>query len=150
MTLREKINADLIVEMKAKNAAAVSTMRMLTSSIKSVEVDTRKVLDDADILDIVGKEMKKLKDGLDSFVAGGREDLAEGVRAEIAIIAKYLPAQLTDDELRAIIAAKKAAMGTVTEKDFGRLMGEVTKETKGRADGSKVQAFVKEAIAAVS
>lgn len=147
MTLLEQIKADLITEMRAKNAPAVSALRMLTSAIKSVEVDTRKTLEDADILDIVGKEMKKLKDGEASFVAGDREDLAEGVRAEMALLAKYLPAQLSDDELRAIVAAKKAAMGPLTEKDFGRFMGEVMKETKGKADGGKVQAMVKEALA---
>src|SRR5690606_21307355 len=120
---------------------------MLRSAIKNYEIDKMKTLEDSDVLDVVGKQVKQLRDGLDSFVAGGREDLAEGVRAELAVVEGYLPAQLTDDELNAIVAKVVAGAGEVTEKDFGRIMKEVSKETAGKANGQRVSAAVKAALA---
>src|SRR5690606_12243261 len=108
MTTRERINADLVTAMKARNAPAVSALRMLTSAIKNAEIDGMKPLEEQGVVDVVSREVKKLRDGLDSFVAGGREDLAEGVRAEMAILATYLPAQLDDAALSSIVAQKIA------------------------------------------
>ncbi len=143
MNTRERIENDFTTAMKARAGATVSTLRMLRAALKNAEIDKMKPLEEADVVDVIGKEVKKLRDAFDSYVAGKRDDLAENARTEIATLEAYLPAQLDDDALRAIVRAK-AEGGTA--KDFGRIMNEVMKEAKGRADGSKVSRFVKEAL----
>src|SRR5512142_3140412 len=136
MTTRERIEQDLTRELKARNASAVSTLRMLRAALNNFEIEKMKPLDEADVLDVLGRELKKLRDGLESFAAAGREDLAAPARAEIALLQTYQPAQLDDDGLKAIVQQKLQAMGPLTEKDFGRLMAEVMKEAKGKAEGA--------------
>ncbi len=147
MTTRERIENDFTKELKARNASAVSTLRMLRAALKNAEIDKMKPLEEPDVVDVIGREVKKLRDGLDSFVAGKREDLAAQARQEIAVLEAYLPAQLDDDALRGLVQEKIAAAGPLTQKDFGRLMKEVMEAAKGRADGAKVSKFVKEALA---
>src|SRR5512142_223888 len=148
MTTRERIEQDLTRELKARNASAVSTLRMLRAALKNAEIDKMKPLEEADVLDVLGREVKKLRDGLESYVAGGREDLAAPARQEIALLETYLPAQLDDEGLKAIVQQKLQAMGPLTDKDFGRLMNEVMKEAKGKAEGARVSKAVKDALAA--
>lgn len=148
MTIRERIENDFTKEFKARNASAVSTLRMLRAALKNAEIEKMKPLDEQDVLDVIGREVKKLRDGLDSFVAGGREDLATAARTELALMQAYLPEQLDDAGLKAIVDQKLASMGPLTDKDFGRLMSEVMKEAKGRVEGNKVSKFVKDALAA--
>lgn len=150
MTTRERIDTDFTKELKARNASAVSTLRMLRAALKNAEIEKMRPLEEADVIDVIGREVKKLRDGLESFVAGGREDLASQARDELALLASYLPAQLDDDGLRELIRRKMEASGPLTAKDFGRLMNEVMKEAKGKADGGKVSALVKEALAGPS
>ena len=147
MTIRERIEQDFTKEFKARNESAVSTLRMLRAALKNAEIEKMKPLDEADVLDIVGREVKKLRDGLDSFVAGNREDLATVARGEIALLQAYLPEQLDDNGLKAIVRQKMEAMGPLTDKDFGRLMKEVMEEAKGRVEGNKVSKAVKDALA---
>ena len=147
MSIRERIEQDFTKELKARNAFAVSSLRMLRAALKNAEIEKMKPLEESDILDVLGKEVKKLRDALESFKAAGREDLAEKTVAEIAIIEAYLPARLDDDALRELVRTKIAAAGTVTPKDFGRLMTDVMKDAKGRAEGAKVSQYVKEALA---
>lgn len=146
MTTKERIEADYIKEFKAKNTPSIEALRMLRSAIKQVEIDSRKELDEAGIIDIVGKEMKKLKDALDQFTTGGREDLVEKTKMEMSLLTAYLPQQLSDDELHDIISRVIAGIPDVTAKDFGKVMGAVSVETKGKADGGKVSAAVKAAL----
>ncbi len=148
MTIRERIEQDFTKELKARNASAVSTLRMLRAALKNAEIEKMKPLEEPEVLDVIGREVKKLRDGLESFVAGNREDLAAAARAEIALLQAYLPEQLDDAGLKSIVDQKLAAMGPLTDKDFGKLMAEVMKETKGRAEGNKVSKLVKEALAA--
>ncbi|HSD12577.1 MAG TPA: GatB/YqeY domain-containing protein [Patescibacteria group bacterium] len=148
MTTRERIEQDLTKELKARNASAVSTLRMLRAALKNAEIDKMKPLEEADVIDVLGREVKKLRDGLESFVAGGREDLAAPARQEIALLETYLPAQLDDAGLKSIVEQKLQAIGPLTEKDFGRLMKEVMKEAQGRAEGARVSKAVKDALAA--
>lgn len=146
MTTKERIEADYIKEFKAKNTPAIEALRMLRAAIKQIEVDSRKTLEEADIVEIVGKELKKLKDALDQFTAGGRADLIDKTKVEMALLSVYLPAQLSDDDLRAVVKRVVAAAGEVTAKDFGRIMKDVVAETKGQADGGKVSQLVKEIL----
>ena len=148
MTTRERIDNDCAREAKARNAAAVSTLRLLRAALKNAEIDKMKPLEESDVVDIVSREVKKLNDAIESYRAGGRQDLADQAATEVTLLRSYLPEQLDDDALRKLIAAKIAATGAATVKDFGRVMGEVSKETKGRADGAKVSGLVKAALAA--
>lgn len=147
MPLRNDIESRYLQAMKAKDAAAVSTLRMLRTAIKNAEIEKRvDALTDEQAIEVIGREAKKLKDALADYKAGGREDLASQAEAEIAIVSGFLPAQMSEDEVREIVKAKASALGLSGEAAFGRLMGEVMKELKGKADGAVVNAAVKQAL----
>jgi uncharacterized protein YqeY len=147
MNTRERIDNDFAKEFKARNASATSTLRMLRATLKNAEIEKMKPLEEEEVVELVGREVKKLKDAMESFKAGGRQDLIAQTDAELSVLGAYLPAQLDDDALRAIVKEKVAAAGAVTAKDFGKIMAEVMKDAKGRAEGSKVGQLVKEALA---
>ena len=147
MNTRERIDNDFAKEFKARNASAASTLRMLRAALKYGDIEKMKPLEEEEVVDLVGREVKKLKDAMESFKAGGRNDLVAQSEAEVATLSIYLPAQLDDDALRAMVKEKVSAAGAVTAKDFGRLMAEVMKDAKGRAEGAKVGQMVKEALA---
>lgn len=147
MTTRERIEQDFTKEFKARNASAVSTLRMLRAALKNAEIEKMKPLEEEDVVELIGREVKRLKDGLESFEAGAREDLAAQARQEIELLKAYLPEQLDDDTLKKLVQAKMEAMGPLTDKDFGKLMSAVMAEAKGRAEGGKVSKAVKDALA---
>lgn len=144
--LRQRLDNDLITAMKARDAFAVSVLRMLRAAIQNAEIEKRGELDEDTILALMKSEVKRLRDALEQFRSGGREDLVEKNEKEIAFLEKYLPAQLNDDALRAIVKDVIAGSGEVTPKDFGRVMSAAMKEAKGQADGGRVRAFVKEML----
>ena len=145
MSLRSDIENRYVQAMKAKDADAVSTFRMLRAALKNAEIDRQiKELDDAQTLEIVGREVKKLKDALADFEKAGRQDLMARTGAEVALLTQFLPAQLSDEDVAAAVAQKAAALGLLGEAAYGRLMGEVMKELKGKADGAAVGKAVKE------
>lgn len=145
MSLRSDIETKFVAAMKSKDAAALSAFRMLRSAIKNAEIDKQvKEADDALVLEIVGREVKKLKDALADFEKAGRQDLADQNRAEVELLSGFLPAQLSDEEVAAVVAKKAAELGLSGEAAYGRLMGEAMKELKGKADGALVGKAVKE------
>ncbi len=146
MATRERIEQDYVAAVKARESSLVSALRMLRAALKNAEIDKMTTLEEDDVIDIVGKEVKKLKDSLDSFRQGGREDLVAQTEAELAILGKYMPEEMGDDELRAVVSRKRAELGDLTQADFGRLMKEVMAEVKGRAPGNRVSALVKEEL----
>lgn len=144
MSLRSDIETRYVQAMKAKDAAAVSAFRMLRAAIKNVEIDKQiKEMDDAQTLEIVGKEVKKLKDAMADFEKAGRQDLLDQTKAELALIGGFLPEQMSDEEVSAAVAKKASELGLSGEAAFGRLMGEMMKELKGKADGGAVGKAVK-------
>ena len=144
MSLRTDIEARYLEAMKAKDAPAVSAFRMLRAALKNVEIDKQiKLMDDETTLEVVGKEVKKLRDALADFEKAGRQDLATQVSSEIALLAQFLPAQLAESEIVAAVAKKAAELGLSGEAAYGRLMGETMKELKGKADGAAVGKAVK-------
>jgi len=149
MTTKERIDSDYAHAAKAREAARVSILRLLRTALKYAEIEKMKPLAEEDVIEVTGREVKKLKDAVASYAAGKREDLVSKTEAEIRVLEAYLPAQLDDAALKEIVRTKIAALGAVTAKDFGRVMSEVMKEAKGRADGSKVGAAVKEALASL-
>lgn len=147
MPIRNDIEKRFLEAMKAKNAPAVSAFRMLRSAMKNAEIDKQtKELNDEEAIEVIGREVKKLKDALSDFEKAGRQDLADQTKAELDLLSGFLPAQLSEEEVRAVVAAKAAELGLSGEAAYGRLMGEAMKELKGKADGALVGKTVKELL----
>lgn len=142
MTLYEQIREDMKTAMRNKDTKTLDTVRMLIASLKNKMIDLGKELDDADVLATIKSDVKKLKDGLDSFVTAAREDLADAAREEIAILEKYLPAQMGDDELEQKVRAKLAELGIKDMASVGKAMGALMADLKEFADGSRIKAMV--------
>jgi len=148
MPLRDDIETQFTQAMKAKDAEKVSALRMLRAALKNHAIEKMtKELSGEQVIEIVAREVKKLKDSLSDFEKAGREELAAAARREIATLSAFLPRQLSDDEIRAAVKAKAAALGLSGEAAYGRLMGEAMKDLKGRADGAAVGRIVKEVLA---
>ena len=146
MELESKIKEDLKDAMRKRDNATRDVLRMLTSDIKNETMKVRSELEDKDVLGVVRKNIKSRKDSIEQFSKGGREDLAEKEKSELAILEKYQPAQMGEDEIR--IAVKKA-IETLSESDaknFGLVMKESMKDIEGRADGALVSKIVKETL----
>lgn len=143
--LREKINEDFLIAFKAKDAFRKDVLNMLKSAIKYVEIDKGDLSDD-DVVDIIGKEVKKRKDSISQYEAADRSDLAENEANELTILMEYMPEQLDDAALGAIVDEVIAGMGEVTEASLGAVMGQVMGRVKGKADGNDVSRIVKEKI----
>ena len=148
MTLREKISADLINAMKAKEEIKVSALRMLKAAVMKFEVSGGQKVEanDEQIIQIIGKEVKQRKDSIDAFKKGGREDLVKGEEAELKILAAYLPAQMSEDEVRLIVKEVVTQTGASSKADIGKVMGGIMPRVKGKADGQMVNRIVGELL----
>lgn len=147
MTLKERITEDMKAAMRAKETERLGAIRMLTAAIKQKEVDERVDLDDAGVIAIVDKLLKQRKDSIDAFDKAGRQDLADKERAEVAVLAAYLPARLSAEEIAAEVKAIVAALGATGPGDMGKVMGAVKAKLAGKADMGQVSAAVKAALA---
>src|SRR5512136_1022393 len=143
MTLKAKITEDMKAAMKAHDAARLGTIRLLQAAIKQREVDERIELTDADVLAILDKMVKQRKDSITQFEAGHRIDLADAERAEVVVLQAYLPAQLSDTEIDALIAEAIAATGAAGLAGMGKVMGVLKPKLAGRADLGAVSARIK-------
>jgi hypothetical protein len=146
MSLNERLNEDMKQAMKDKDKFRLSVIRMLRSSIKNVEIDQRRTLEDSEVLDILQREVKQRKDSLQEFTKAGRDDLAESVQAEIAIISEYLPKQLTEEEIKAVVQQTIQEVGASSKADMGKVMGALMPKVKGRADGRLVNQIVQQLL----
>ncbi len=145
MTLKEQLMADFKEAMKAHDETAKSTISLARAAIKQYEVDNREELDDAGIIAILSKQVKMRKDALADFESAGRADLAEAYNAEIEILNRYLPEQLSKEKVMEIVKETADALGIEGGKqNMGKLMGPVMGKVKGLADGSLVKEVVME------
>jgi uncharacterized protein YqeY len=144
--LKEKITDDMKAAMRAKEAARLGTIRLLTSAIKQKEVDERIELNDAQVLAIIEKMIKQRKDSISQFEAGGRQDLVDIEKAELAVLSAYMPAALSDAEVQAEVKAAVAEAGATGPQDMGKVMAIVKQKLAGRADMTAVSGFVKAAL----
>ena len=145
MTLKEQLMADFKEAMKAHNETAKNTISLARAAIKQYEVDNREELDDAGIIAILSKQVKMRKDALADFERAGRADLAEAYNAEIEILNRYLPEQLSKEKVMEIVKETADALGIEGGKqNMGKLMGPVMGKVKGLADGSLVKEVVME------
>lgn len=143
MSLKAQIQEDIKAAMKAKEAFKLATLRLLSAAMKQKEVDERVELDDAAVLAIIEKLIKQRKDSISQFEKAGRQDLVEAEKNELDILAAYLPAQMSDEEIGAAIDAAIASTGAASAKDMGKLMGVLKPQLAGKADMGRVSALVK-------
>ncbi|MEG0918337.1 MAG: GatB/YqeY domain-containing protein [Anaerovoracaceae bacterium] len=145
MTLKEKLMNDFKEAMKSHDTVKKDTINLARAAIKQVEVDTRTELKDEDIIPILSKQVKMRKDALADFEKGGRTDLADAYKKEIEVLEIYLPAQLSEDEIKVIVAEVAAELGiTDGKQNMGKLMGATMPKVKGLADGGVVKKAVME------
>jgi hypothetical protein len=147
MPLKARITDDMKAAMRAREAARLSTIRLLLSAIKQKEVDERIELSEADVLAIIDKMIKQRRESIAQFDAGGRPELAAAERAEIAVLQEYMPQQLSDAEVERLIEAAIAAAGASGPAAMGKVMGALKLQLAGRADMTKVAARVKTRLA---
>ena len=162
MSLKEKINDDLKTALKDDGGNTASVFRFLMSIIKNKELEKRTKLSkegkpteeleklsglsDDEVVSVVLGEIKKRKESIVQYENGGRKDLADKETAELAIIKKYAPEEMPEEELKAIIKKKIGETGEAATKDFGKIMGPVMAEVKGRADGNAVKRIIEEEL----
>ena len=145
--LKTKLQDDLKEAMKNKDAFKRDAIRFLMSALKQIEVDERKELSDEDIMKIIQKSLKQREDAISAFQEAGRNDLVEKETAEASLLKSYLPQQLSDDELKAIIQKHIAALGISSMKEIGKLMPVILSECAGVADGKRINLIAKSMLA---
>ena len=147
MTLKERITEDMKAAMRARDSERLGTIRMLQAAIKQREVDERITLDDAQVLAVIEKMVKQRKEAVAQYEAAGRADLAGKETKEIELLRGYLPAQLSEAEVDALIERAITASGASSLKDMGKAMALVKQEAQGRCDMAVVSARLKERLA---
>jgi uncharacterized protein YqeY len=143
MSLRDRINDDMKAAMKARESDKLAAIRLLTSAIKQREVDERIEITDDIVLAVIEKMLKQRKDSIEQYTAGNRLDLVAKEQFEVGVLQVYMPAQLSDAELAAILDAVVAEVGATSAKDMGKVMNALRPKVAGRADMGKLSAVVK-------
>jgi uncharacterized protein YqeY len=146
MALKDRITEDMKTAMRAGEKERLATIRLILSAIKQREVDERIALDDSQVLAAIEKMVKQRKESITAFEAGGRADLVAKEAAEISVLKTYLPEQLSDAELDALIAEAIASTGATTVKDMGKVMGVIKGKAQGRADMAVVGTRIKQKL----
>lgn len=143
MNIKDQLMVDLKEAMKSKQQLRKSVITMLRAAIKQVEIDERIELSDDEILDIVVMQVKQKRSVIVEFIKGDRQDLADEAKEEITVLEKYMPAQLSEDEVKTIISDAITEVNATSMKDMGKVMGLVNPQIKGKADGKAVSQIVK-------
>jgi uncharacterized protein len=150
MTLKDRISEDIKTAMKAKDKVRLETVRSIKKLILERETNVRpqgqESLTEEQEMEVLTQLAKQRRDAIEQYRQAGRDDLAAAEQQELAIIEEYLPQQLSDEEIRAAIAAIIAEVGATSVKDLGKVMGPAMQRLKGRADGKTVQRFTQEAL----
>jgi len=146
MSTKEVVSEDFKAAFKSGDATAKSVLTMLKSEIKNKEIDNKGELSDDDVLSIITSEVKKRRDSQKQYSDAGRDDLAKGEEDEIAVLVKYLPEQLSEEEVTSLVEAAVSETGAEDIKDLGKVMTALKDKVKGRADGSLVAKIVKEKL----
>ena len=147
MTLRERIQSEITAAMRSGDALRRDTLRMAESAIYNAEKRDQRTYSDDEVLAVLTREVKTRRESVDAFRKGGRDDLASKEEAEIGILTAYLPAQLGESEIRALVDEAIAATSPAGPRDMGKVMGWLAPRTKGRADGRVVSQIVGQALA---
>lgn len=145
-SLKDQISEEMKSAMRAKDKERLGVFRLILAAIKQREVDERIELDDAQVVTVLEKMLKQRRDSIEQYDKAGRDDLADKERFEVEIIQAFMPAQMDDSELDAIIQEIVAATGASSMKDMGKVMAELKPKVQGKADMGKVSQKVKAAI----
>lgn len=151
MTLKEKLVGDMKAAMKAREAgrARLSVVQLVRAAVLQVEKDRQVVLDDQGVLEVLAREVKQRQDAIAEYQKYSTREAQEAVaklEGDIKILREYMPEQMTDEEIRAVVQEAVAAVGAAGPKDMGKVMGAVVPKTRGRADGRLVNQIVKETL----
>ena len=145
-SIKAELQDELKAAMRARDSQRRNAIRLLQSAIKQVEIDTRSQVDDEAVLRILQRESKQRRETISELDSAGRADAAADARYELALIESFLPAQLSADELRVIVAAAVAETGATSMKQMGQVMRVVMPQVQGRADGKAVSSIVRELL----
>ena len=147
MGLKAQLLQDMKDAMRARDKVRLSTIRMINSLIKNAEIEKRGELTDDEIIQLLMKYAKQRKEAIEMYEKGGRQDLVEKEKAELAVVESYLPKQMSEEEIRELVKEAIEATGASSPKDIGKVMQHVMPKVKGRADGSVVNKIVREMLA---
>lgn len=143
MTLKQRLSEDMKNAMRSKDAARLSAIRLILAAIKQREIDERIELDDAAVVAVIDKMQKQRRDSIAQFAAAKRDDLVAAESFELEVLQTYLPAQASEEEIEAAIAAAIRTTGAAGARDMGKVMAEIKPKLAGRADMSQVSARIK-------
>lgn len=146
MSILDQLNEDMKAAMRAKEKEKLTTIRMIKSSIHNEEINLGRPLNDDEEIAILSREKKQRQESLAEFQNAGRDDLVAKIEKELEIVNKYLPEQLSDEEVREIIEQTIAEVGAESMQDMGKVMGAIMPKVAGRADGGKINQLVRDAL----
>lgn len=146
MNLKKRILSDLKDSMKAGDQVTRGVLRMLNSDIKNAEIEKGGEAGDSEVIELIKRSVKRRKDSIEQFAKGGRADLVNKEKEELAVLEKYMPEWMSEEEIRKIVINIIEKSGALGASDFGKIMGAVMKEISGNADGSVASKIVKEEL----
>jgi len=148
LSLKDRLVEDMKVAMKAKEEGKVrlSVIRMARAAIKYAEIDKKQEFNDEQTIEVLARELKKLRDSAEEFAKANRPESVKSLEEEISILMEYLPQQLSEGEIRQLVQETMVTLGAQGPKDLGKVMGAITPKTKGRADGKIVNQIVRELL----
>lgn len=146
MSLKDRIEADYRTAFKARNEPVLAALRLLKAAVKNAEIEKRKDFEDDEVIKVVTRETKKMKDSIALYQQGKRDDLVAHETAQLHALEAYLPAQLSDAELDDIVHDVIKRVGATTKADFGKVMKEVVAVTGGQADGNRIKTAVQQKL----
>ncbi len=144
--LIDEIRNDLKDAMKAQDKLRTSTLRLLISAVRNKEIDSGQQLSDEDLLSVLSTEVKKRRESVEEYTKANRNELAQKEQKEIEILQKYMPEQLSDEEVKGLVEDAVKQSGAVSKKDMGKVMQILMPKVKGKADGRKVSQLVNEKL----
>ena len=147
MALTDQLQGDLHQAMRARDAIRVSVIRLLRSGIGYQEKETQKPLNDAEVLEIISRQVRQRRESIEMYQKGQRQDLVDKETAELAILQEYLPAQLSEEELSELVRQVITEVGATGANDKGRVMGRMMPQVRGKAEGGAVNQVVTKLLA---
>jgi uncharacterized protein YqeY len=148
VSLRERLDEELKAAMRSSEAMRRDSLRMVLAAVQKAEKEGKHGLSDDEMIGVLTRELKVRHESVDTFRAGGREDLVEKEEAAIAVVSEFMPAQLTEAELRALVDQAIAETGAASQRDMGKVMGWLSPKTRGKADGKVVSQMVTQLLTA--
>ena len=148
MSLRERLDEELKAAMRSSDAMRRDSLRMVLAAVQKTEKEGKHGLSDDEMIGVLARELKVRHESVDTFRAGGRQDLVDKEEAAIAVVSEFMPAQLSETELRALVDQAIAETGAASPRDMGKVMGWLSPKTRGKADGKVVSQLVTQLLTA--